>query len=110
MDGRPYACTHPERYAPLAREEIARMLPPQDPFCACRHDRAPLVRLGKVRHGNKVLYMLLCTACGFSVSTEELRHLWSHGRANKRSGAPVRGYGWAAHRAEEADAEEAETA
>jgi hypothetical protein len=78
------------------------MLPPQDPFCACRHDRAPLVRIGKIRRGNKVLYMLLCTACGFAVSTDELRRLRAAKPADGRSGPRFCGYGWA-HRVEEAE-------
>ena len=85
------------------------MLRPEDPAGVCRHDRAPLVRLGKVKHGTKVLYMLLCTACGFAVSTDELRRLRAAKPADGRSGPQFCGYGWAAHRAEEADAEEAET-
>jgi len=57
------------------------MLPPEDPDGVCRHDRAPVVRLGKVKHGDRTLYMLLCTECGFAVSTEELRRLRA-GRAD----------------------------
>ena len=43
----------------------------------CRHDRAPLKRLGKIRHERtgKCVYVLLCTECGFTVTTEELRRL-----------------------------------
>jgi len=85
------------------------MLRPEDPAGVCRHDRAPLVRLGKVKHGTRVLYMLLCTECGFAVSTDELRRLRAAGTTD-RAAPQFCGYGWAAHRAEEADAEEAETA
>lgn len=42
----------------------------------CRHDRAPLKRLGRVCYGGKPTYLLLCTECGFTVSTDELRRLW----------------------------------
>ena len=46
-----------------------------DPAEGCRHDRAPLKRLGKIHHersgGN--VYVLLCTACGFTVTTDQLR-------------------------------------
>jgi len=41
----------------------------------CRHDRAPLRRLGIITHertGRRV-YVLLCTECGFTVTTEMLR-------------------------------------
>jgi len=89
------------------------MLRPEDPDGVCRHDRAPLVRLGKVKHGTKVLYMLLCTECGFAVSTDELRRLRAAKPADGRSGPQFCGYGWAARlgtEAETADAEEAETA
>ncbi len=85
------------------------MLPPEDPDGVCRHDRAPLARLGKVKRGTKVLYMLLCTECGFAVSTDELRRLRAAGTTD-RAAPQFCGYAWAAHRAEEADAEEAETA
>jgi hypothetical protein len=86
------------------------MLPPEDPAGLCRHDRAPLVRLGKVKHGTKVLYMLLCTECGFAVSADELRRLRSAKPADGRSGPPFSGYGWAAHLGAEAEtADEAET-
>jgi hypothetical protein len=71
------------------------MLRPEDPAGVCRHDRAPLVRLGKVKRGTKVLYMLLCTACGFAVSTDELRRLRAAKPADRRSGPPFCGYGWA---------------
>jgi hypothetical protein len=45
------------------------------PVEPCRHDRAPLRRLGAITHertGRKV-YVLLCPACGFTVTTEALR-------------------------------------
>ena len=84
---------------------------PEDPDGVCRHDRAPLVRLGKVKRGTKVLYMLLCTACGFAVSTDELRRLRAAKPADRRSGPQFCGYGWAARLGTEAEiAEETETA
>ena len=50
---------------------------PDGPVDGCRHDRAPLKRLGKIRHdrSGKRVYVLLCTECGFTVTTEELRRL-----------------------------------
>ena len=47
------------------------------PVDGCRHDRAPLKRLGKIRHNRsgKRGFVLLCTECGFTVTTEELRRL-----------------------------------
>jgi len=87
------------------------MLRPEDPDGVCRHDRAPLVRLGKVKHGTKVLYMLLCTECGFAVSTDELRRLRAAKLVDGRSGPRFCGYGWAAHVGTETEtADEAETA
>ena len=86
------------------------MLRPEDPDGVCRHDRAPLVRLGKVKHGTKVLYMLLCTECGFAVSTDELRRLRAAGTTD-RAAPRFCGYGWAAHVGTETEtADEAETA
>ena len=43
----------------------------------CRHDRAPLARLGKICHERtgRCVYVLLCTECGFTVTTDELRRL-----------------------------------
>ena len=43
----------------------------------CRHDRAPLRRLGKITHQRtgQPVYVLLCTACGFTVTTDQLRRL-----------------------------------
>ncbi|MBM4017657.1 MAG: hypothetical protein FJ288_04905 [Planctomycetes bacterium] len=48
-----------------------------EPVDGCRHDRAPLKRLGKIHHGRtgKCVYVLLCTECGFTVTTEQLRRL-----------------------------------
>ena len=53
------------------------MVLPDDPMPSCRHDRAPLRRLGKVTHERtgKRVYVLLCTECGFTVTTEQLRRL-----------------------------------
>ena len=86
------------------------MLPPEDPDGVCRHDRAPLVRLGKVRTPGRTLYMLLCTECGFAVSTEELRRLRSERPALPRTAPQFCGHGWTARRAEEEEpAEETET-
>jgi len=65
------------------------MAPFDDPVATCRHDRAPLKRLGKITHertGERV-YVLLCTACGFTVTTDELRRLRSTG--SRRRPAPV---------------------
>ena len=54
-----------------------------EPMDSCRHDRAPLRRLGIIRHARtgRRVYVLLCTECGFTVTTEELRRL--AGRARK---------------------------
>jgi len=43
----------------------------------CRHDRAPLIRLGKIRHERtgQCVYVLLCTECGFTVTTGQLRRM-----------------------------------
>ena len=65
------------------------MAPFDDPVATCRHDRAPLKRLGKITHertGERV-YVLLCTACGFTVTTDELRRLRNTG--SRRLSAPV---------------------
>ncbi|HUX03050.1 MAG TPA: hypothetical protein VMY35_18985 [Phycisphaerae bacterium] len=79
------------------------MFPPKDPSDVCRHDQAPLVRLGKVKRGNRTLYMLLCTECGFAVSTEALRRLRA-GRPDLARTAPQsHSHRWAARRAEEAE-------
>ena len=63
------------------------MASPHDPVEGCRHDRAPLKRLGKIRHERtgKCVYVLLCTACGFTVTTDGLRRLRGQAAA-----APVR--------------------
>jgi len=47
----------------------------EDPAEGCRHDRAPLKRLGKIRHerSGESVYVLLCTECGFTVTTDHLR-------------------------------------
>jgi len=58
----------------------------------CRHDRAPLRRLGIITHertGQRV-YVLLCTECGFTVTTEMLRRQRSATRA-RRAPAPTSG-------------------
>jgi hypothetical protein len=59
----------------------------------CRHDRAPLRRLGKIRHERtgKSVYVLLCTGCGFTVTTEQLRRLRNSGSGSVARRAP----GWA---------------
>jgi hypothetical protein len=43
----------------------------------CRHDRAPLIRLGKITHERtgRCVYVMLCTECGFTVTTEQLRRM-----------------------------------
>jgi len=45
----------------------------------CRHDQAPLVRIGKRVRAGRPVYVLLCTECGFMVSTDELRRLRAAG-------------------------------
>jgi len=56
------------------------------PVAPCRHDRAVLKRLGKITHERtgKRVYVLLCTECGFTVTTDELRRL--------RGGGPPRSW------------------
>jgi hypothetical protein len=56
-----------------------------DPAEGCRHDRAPLKRLGKIRHERtgKSVYVLLCTECGFTVTTDQLRQQRDAAPANK---------------------------
>jgi hypothetical protein len=41
----------------------------------CHHDRAPLLRLGKVASAKagRTVYVLLCTECGFTVTTDQIR-------------------------------------
>jgi len=66
-----------------------------DDWECCRHDRAPLRRLGIIRHertGRRV-YVLLCTECGFTVTTDTLRRMRGQGTrrrlpAGSPSGAP----------------------
>jgi hypothetical protein len=43
----------------------------------CRHDRAPLRRMGKAVHprAHRTDYVLLCTECGFTVTTDQLRRM-----------------------------------
>jgi len=48
---------------------------PHELFEGCRHDKARLVRVGKVFRGGRNVYVLMCTECGFMVSTDELRRL-----------------------------------
>ena len=57
------------------------MAPSDDQLDGCRHDRAPLIRLGKIRHERTgtCVYVLLCTACGFTVTTDQLRRLRKQG-------------------------------
>ena len=57
------------------------MAPPVDPVEGCSHDRAPLKRLGKIRHERtgRAVYVLLCTECGFTVTTDQLRRMRSGG-------------------------------
>ncbi|KPJ76383.1 MAG: hypothetical protein AMK72_06505 [Planctomycetes bacterium SM23_25] len=57
----------------------------EDPVATCRHDRALLRRLGKITHERTgaCVYVLLCTECGFTVTTDELRRL-------RRGGPPRR--------------------
>lgn len=61
------------------------MVPLHDPVEGCRHNRAPLRRLGKITHERtgKGVYVLLCTECGFTVTTEQLRR--------RRAGAVTKG-------------------
>jgi hypothetical protein len=64
-----------------------------DPREGCRHDRAPLKRLGKVRHERtaKCVYVLLCTECGFTVTTDQLRRLRQAAQAMAMDRMPARG-------------------
>jgi hypothetical protein len=58
----------------------------------CRHDRAPLQRLGKITHERtgKSVYVLLCPVCGFTVTTDQLRQL-----KKEKKGKKVRAPRWA---------------
>ena len=64
-----------------------------DPREGCHHNRAPLKRLGKVRHqrSGRAVYVLLCTECGFTVTTDELRRLKRAAEAMAVGGAPAVG-------------------
>ena len=68
------------------------MVPDEAPpttFESCRHDRAPLRRLGRIIHertGRKV-YVLLCTECGFTVTTDDLRRLRGMGGPRRSEAA-----------------------
>ena len=66
------------------------MVPSSAQSESCRHDRAPLRRLGKIIHertGQRV-YVLLCTECGFTVTTDELRRL-RYGQGGRRPANPT---------------------
>lgn len=69
------------RRAPLATRPFGTgddAMAPSDPSQdSCRHNRAPLRRLGKIVHERtgKCVYVLLCTECGFTVTTNQLRRL-----------------------------------
>lgn len=65
----------------------------EDPVATCRHDRAPLKRLGKITHERtgKRVYVLLCTECGFTVTTDELRRLRGTGPSRSRRAGMVVG-------------------
>ena len=56
----------------------------------CRHDRAPLRRLGKVVHERtgQSVYVLLCPVCGFTVTTDQLRQLRRETTAAEKARAP----------------------
>jgi len=64
-----------------------------DPREGCRHNRAPLKRLGKIHHGRtgRCVYVLLCTECGFTVTTEQLRRMRQAAKAVAVGGAPAFG-------------------
>ena len=64
-----------------------------DPAEGCRHDRAPLQRLGKIIHerSGKSVYVLLCPVCGFTVTTDQLRQL----KKKPRKGSNVHAPRWA---------------
>jgi hypothetical protein len=63
-----------------------------DPAEGCRHDRAPLQRLGKITHERtgESVYVLLCPVCGFTVTTDQLRQL-----KKEKKGKKVRAPRWA---------------
>lgn len=75
------------------------MVPSSAQTESCRHDRAPLRRLGKIVHGrtSQCVYVLLCTECGFTVTTDELRRL-HYGQGGRRPASPAspaaRAPGW----------------
>ena len=64
------------------------MCPTDDPVEGCWHDRAPLRRLGKITHDRtgQCVYVLLCTECGFTVTTDQLRRL----RMDRERARPAR--------------------
>jgi len=68
------------------------MAPSDDPMASCRHDRAPLRRLGKIAHQRtgQAVYVLLCTACGFTVTTDELRRIRDKARTHPPRRPPPR--------------------
>jgi hypothetical protein len=61
-----------------------------DPAEGCRHDRAPLRRLGKIIHERtgKSVYVLVCPVCGFTVTTDQLRQLRREAHAGGTGRAP----------------------
>jgi len=61
-----------------------------DPAERCRHDRAPLRRLGKIIHERtgRSVYVLLCPVCGFTVTTDQLRQLKKEARTADKARAP----------------------
>jgi hypothetical protein len=65
------------------------MAPPRNPTEGCRHDRSPLRRLGKVTHQRtgRPVYVLMCTECGFTVTTDQLRRLRREAAATEQSPA-----------------------
>jgi len=66
------------------------MVPSSAQSESCLHDRAPLRRLGKITHERtgECVYVLLCTECGFTVTTDELRRL-RYGQGGRRPAIPV---------------------
>jgi hypothetical protein len=73
------------------------MVRSEDPVESCRHDRAPLRRLGKITHERtgQSVYVLLCTACGFTVTTDQLRRIRETARAGGRRKPPRKTPFWA---------------